>query len=89
MGLTIFFNTHEIKTRRQRIGLFNAAAFGRGLLRVAPGEPDRSFLLIKLVGPGGPNWDQAFGSQMPLIGGPLTGPEIDLVRRWIEQGANP
>lgn len=55
-----------------------------GLLRVAPEEPDRSFLLIKLLGP-----PPSQGSRMPLTGDPLSDEQIDLVRRWILQGALP
>jgi len=60
------------------------SASAAGLLRVAPGVPDESFLLIKLVGPRGTQ-----GSRMPLGTDPLTDEEIDLVRRWILQGAQP
>lgn len=60
------------------------AANAAGLLRVAAGDPRRSFLLVKLEGPPP---DQ--GSRMPLALPPLDPEEIDLVRRWIEQGARP
>jgi len=54
-----------------------------GLLRVAAGEPERSFLLIKLDGP-----PPAQGSRMPLGGLPLSEEETDLIRRWILEGAS-
>jgi len=55
-----------------------------GLLRVDPGHPENSFLLIKLTGP---TPDQ--GSRMPLTGPLLTDAEIGLIRAWIAQGAQP
>lgn len=54
-----------------------------GLLRVAAGDPAKSFLLVKLEGPPP---DQ--GSRMPLTGSPLSPDQIDLIRQWIEQGAS-
>jgi hypothetical protein len=62
---------------------FVDAARRAGLLRVDPGRPENSFLLIKLTGPPP---DQ--GSRMPLSPAPaLTQAEIDLVGDWILQGA--
>jgi hypothetical protein len=54
----------------------------RGLLRVDPGQPDNSLLLLKLAGP-----SPDLGSRMPLVGGPLAPADIQLVRDWIAQGA--
>lgn len=62
----------------------NAAALARGLLRVDPGVPDNSFLLVKLVGP-----TAAEGLRMPSGKPPLPPDQIELVRQWIEQGAEP
>ena len=45
---------------------------------VVPGKPDES-LLFKLVSGGPP--------RMPLTGEPLSKPEIETIRQWIEQGA--
>jgi hypothetical protein len=53
-----------------------------GLLRVDPGDPDNSLLLIKVEGP-----PPDLGSRMPLAGEPLTEREIALIRAWIEAGA--
>lgn len=55
-----------------------------GLLRVSPGSPDTSFLMIKLQGP-----PPVEGSRMPLTGAPLSTDQIALIRDWILQGANP
>src|SRR5439155_11783967 len=46
----------------------NPAAGGAGVLRVAPGDPDRSFLLQKLLGQLG----TGEGSRMPLVGTPVS-----------------
>ena len=54
-----------------------------GQLRVDPGHPENSFLLVKLSGqpPSGE------GSPMPLTGAALTVDEIDMIRNWILEGA--
>ena len=61
----------------------NDAARAAGLLRVAPGDPDRSFLLQKLDGTLG----AGEGQRMPQVGSALPAAAIDLVRRWIAAGA--
>jgi hypothetical protein len=50
-----------------------------GLMRVEPGDPDSSLLYLKLV-------DPPCGDPMP-IAGPLDDDAIELVRRWIADGA--
>lgn len=62
------------------------AAREDGFLLVDPGNPDNSFLVIKLELP---DATIELGSPMPLIGDRLTGEEIQLIRDWITQGANP
>jgi len=53
------------------------------LLRVAPGDPDNSYLVHKLEG--GPN---IAGERMPRGGGPfLTSGQMLVIRRWIAEGA--
>ena len=61
----------------------NSAAAAAGALRVAPGDPDHSFLLRKLLGQIAP----AEGSRMPLVGTPPSAANLDLIRRWIAAGA--
>ncbi len=61
----------------------NEAAKVRGLLRVAPGDPDGSFLLQKLTGTLAPDE----GEPMPWVGEALPDEKIDLVWRWIAAGA--
>ena len=61
----------------------NEAARTAGLLRVAPGDPDNSYLLRKLEG----TLAAGEGVPMPLVGGPLPASAIDTIRRWIAAGA--
>jgi hypothetical protein len=58
----------------------NATARAAGLLRVAPGDPDGSFILKKLTG----DLTPGEGDPMPQIGSRLPPASIDLVRRWIQ-----
>jgi len=52
------------------------------LLRVQPGSPDSSFLLLKLIAP-----DTSQGEIMPKGTDKLSQNEIDAIRRWILSGA--
>ena len=53
-------------------------------LRLAPGDPDASYLLDKLLGR-----NLAPGTlQQPPVGGPLCDPMIQAVEEWIAAGAN-
>ncbi|NND60728.1 MAG: hypothetical protein HKN49_10715 [Gammaproteobacteria bacterium] len=54
-----------------------------GVLRVAPGDPDNSYLVQKLEG------TAAVGAQMPLGGPPLDTATIASIRQWIATGALP
>lgn len=54
-----------------------------GLLLVDPGSPDDSYLIRKLEG------TQSTGGQMPLGGTPLPQADIDMIRQWILDGAQP
>ncbi len=51
--------------------------------RVAPGNPDQSYLIHKLEG------TASVGEQMPLGGPPVPQSTIDFVRQWIIDGALP
>ena len=59
-----------------------AAELGMNL--VTPGEPDQSFLYLKLTMD---HADETFGLPMPMYGDGLSVDETELVRRWIEDGA--
>lgn len=54
------------------------------MLRVAPGQPDESYLIVKLV-----QYDaRRLGKRMPFTGPPYLGdPQISALRRWIREGA--
>jgi hypothetical protein len=54
-----------------------------GLRRVAPGDPDNSYLVHKVEG------TAAVGRRMPLGLSPLDQEQIDLIRQWIAAGAEP
>ena len=51
------------------------------ILRVAPGDPDNSYLIQKLEG------TASVGEQMPFGGTPLPQASIDVIRQWIIEGA--
>ncbi len=51
------------------------------VLRVAPGDPDNSYLIQKLEG------SASSGQQMPLNAPALPQPTIDVIRQWISDGA--
>ena len=53
------------------------------LLRVDPGNPDDSYLVIKIEGTD----PRLTGSRMPLNGQPLSADKIAVVREWIAGGA--
>lgn len=54
-----------------------------GLMRVAPGDPENSYLIHKMEGRSG-----IVGGRMPFNGPPfLTAGQILVVKRWIEIGA--
>jgi hypothetical protein len=53
-----------------------------GLLLVAPGQPDSSYLYIKVTGGAGMR-----GERMPYGTAPLPRAALDVLRAWIERGA--
>ncbi|MCH8146046.1 MAG: hypothetical protein IIA55_15150 [Gemmatimonadetes bacterium] len=67
----------------------NVAANQASMNRVTPNQPDNSYLVHKVqgthldVGVGGS------GSRMPLNRSPLSQSDIDLIRAWIQAGAQP
>ena len=52
------------------------------LLRVNPGNPDNSYLVHKIEGR-----PTIVGAQMPLNQPALSGPQIEAIRTWIQNGA--
>lgn len=68
-------------------GLVNVPATYRGdMVRVQPGSPDDSLLILK-VRAQRPESD--IGAQMPYSFTKLTASQIDIVRQWIVEGARP
>jgi hypothetical protein len=68
-------------------GLVNVPATYRGdMLRVQPGSPDDSLLILK-VRAQRPESD--IGAQMPYSFAELTASQVDVVRQWIVEGARP
>lgn len=57
-----------------------------GILRVAPGDPDNSYLMIK-IDDSSPNVGLRVGARMPLGLPPLSSEDIQTIREWIQQGA--
>ena len=51
------------------------------LFRIRPGDPDASYLVRKIEGVG------IVANRMPLGQPPLSAEEIDLIRRWVSEGA--
>jgi len=57
------------------------------LVRVVAGDPERSFLYLKLGGAPPVADVPAIGTRMPPRAPPIDEADLQLVRRWIEQGA--
>lgn len=60
-------------------------AVSRGFLRVKPGDPDNSFLLVKLTLPTA--FDPVFSARMPQAMPALSAQQIEQIRAWILRGA--
>jgi hypothetical protein len=61
----------------------NAVAAAHGWLRVMPGEPDQSFLVMKLAD----TLAAGEGVFMPYGAAPLTSETVEVVRAWVAAGA--
>jgi len=55
------------------------------LLQIKPGSPDESYFYIKLIDSG--NSVGGSGQLMPVQQAPLSPEQIEVIRLWIEQGA--
>jgi hypothetical protein len=71
----------DLRTGASYGQLVSVQAVSEPSLRVAPGNPDGSYLVIKLEG------RQAVGDRMPQTGAPLDSIDIANIRNWISQGA--
>jgi len=78
------FNGVDLTSAVAYNNLVNVASREKpGLLRVAPGDPDNSYLIHKVEGRPG-----IVGLRMPFSGPPfLTDGQILVIKRWIELGA--
>jgi hypothetical protein len=73
----------NLKFGRARMDLINQpSAIDPNRILVIPGDPDNSFLYQKVALATPPR-----GFRMPMLTDPLSDLEIELIRRWIEQGA--
>jgi len=54
----------------------------QGVLRVAPGDPANSYIIMKITGAAG-----IAGGRMPLGRTPLSSEQIESIRLWIQSGA--
>jgi hypothetical protein len=66
---------------------YNTQANGEGKLRVKPGDPDASFLMIKLQLPLSSTDDGGYQSSMPSGNPHLPDFDISGIRTWILMGA--
>jgi len=65
--------------------LVNVKSTQSEMLLVVPGEPEQSYLSLKLLGKQLEAGGQ--GEPMPFQQGMLSEPEIEAIRAWISQGA--
>jgi hypothetical protein len=67
-------------------GLLVGASYRANMMRVEPGSPEDSLLILKVraVRP-----DSDIGAQMPYSFNRLTTAQVDTVRQWILEGARP
>ncbi len=73
----------ELSEGKARGNLVNVASQeAPKLLRVAPGNPDQSYIIRKIEGAPG-----IIGERMPRGRDPLSQAEIDAIRQWIQDGA--
>jgi hypothetical protein len=61
--------------------LVDVRATSEPILRVSPGDPDGSYLVIKLEG------RQSVGDRMPQTGAAFDSIDLTNIRNWIAQGA--
>lgn len=67
--------------------LVGVASPTTGLVRVTPGKPEASYLLMKLDGTGLDAAGKGTGMRMPLGATPLPEESIRMIRDWIAAGA--
>lgn len=72
----------DLRAANMRANTIDAPSEKSPLVRIAPGDPDNSFLVIKLENPTGSQ-----GDLMPLGGRRLSEARIQSIRDWIAAGA--
>lgn len=72
----------DLSTSGSYDSLVGVRSTQKGLLRVAAGDPENSYLIHKLEGR-----TDIIGNRMPTRGPYLSEGQIGIVRRWIQQGA--
>ncbi len=72
----------DLSTSGSYDSLVGVASRQKGLPRVAPGDPENSYLIHKLEGR-----TDIIGTRMPTRGPYLSEGQIAIVRRWIQLGA--
>ena len=90
-GATAYLRALDVAQKLTNVNPVNAYATGKGLKRIYPGRPDRSFLFRKINNgfePGIATLHQDEGASMPNYPStPLTDIEKEIVRQWILYGA--
>jgi len=71
----------DLRSGPSYASLVSVRATSEPILRVIPGDPDGSYLVIKLEG------RQSVGDRMPQTGSPLDTVDLTNIRNWISQGA--
>ena len=73
----------DLSAGQARANMVGVPSVQRGtVLRIAPGDPDASYLVWKIEGR-----PEIGGQRMPRGRAPLAQAQIDLVRQWIAAGA--
>ena len=72
----------DLSTSGSYDSLVGVTSRQKGLLRVAPGDPENSYLIHKLEGR-----TDIIGNRMPTRGPYLSEGQLAIVRRWIQLGA--
>jgi len=84
-GVNSSLDLREGRSYAALVGI--AALEDPSLTRVVAGDPERSFLYLKLGGASPLGDIPAIGTRMPPRAPPIDADDLELVRDWIEQGA--
>lgn len=71
----------DLRSGASYASLVGVRATSENFVRVVPGDPDGSYLVIKVEG------RQSVGVRMPQTGSPLDSIDLANLRNWIAQGA--